>query len=157
MKNKRIVLGYGNKNAKIIIIGQNPGTQEVKQGRPFVGPAGKWLNKILKKNKINRNKLYITNVVKTKTPNNRRPNEKEIKKWLPALKKEIKQIKPKIIVLLGETASLALLNKKINGIRGKFIRKGKITYLPTYHPSAARFTKIRKKIEKDFAKIKKFK
>ena len=150
----KIVLGDGKSNAKIMLIGEAPGSQEIKQGKPFVGPAGKWLDKILKKNKINRSSLYITNLIKVKLPDNRKPTEKEIKRWLPVLKREIKSVKPRIIVLLGESVSLALLNKKINGIRGKFIKKDNLTFLPTYHPSAARFTQIRKTIEKDFKKIK---
>jgi len=149
----KIVLGHGNPKAKIMLIGEAPGKQEVKHGKPFVGPAGKWLDKILKKNKINREKLYITNVVKVKTPGNRRPTEKEIKKWLPILKNEIKKVKPKIIVLLGESASMAVLGEKVRE-RGKIISKNRINYLITYHPSAARFTKIRKTIEQDLKRIK---
>lgn len=154
MERKNEVLGEGPKKAKIMLIGEAPGVQEIKNGRPFVGPAGKNLDRILKKNKINRKNIYITNLIKTKLPNNRRPNEKEIKKWIPKLRKEIKRVKPKMIVLLGNSVSEALLKKKINGIRGKLIKLKNATYLPTYHPSAARFTKIRKIIERDFKKIK---
>ena len=67
---------------KIMLIGEAPGKEEIKQGKPFVGRAGKWLDKILKKSKIDRKKLYITNLVKIKLPKNRKPNEKEIKKYL---------------------------------------------------------------------------
>ena len=150
------VLGEGPKKARIMLIGEAPGKQEIKQGKPFVGPAGKWLDKILRKNKIDRKKLYITNVVKIKTPGNRKPTEKEIKKWLPLLQREIKKIKPKLIVLLGQTATSALLNQPINSLRGKFIKQNKLAYMPTYHPSAARFTNVKNKIIKDFAKIKKY-
>lgn len=151
----KIVLGNGNPKAKIMLIGEAPGKQEIKQGKPFVGPAGKWLDKILRKCKIERKNLYVTNLIKVKLPGNRKPTEKEIKKWMPALMKEIKKVKPRIIVLLGETATQALLARKIRHVRGKFIRIGNIIHLPTYHPSAARFTKIRKAIEKDFRKLKK--
>jgi len=137
-----------------MLIGEAPGKEEIKQKKPFVGRAGKLLNQILKKNKISRKKLYITNLIKVKLPNNRKPTEKEIKKWLPKLKREIKKIQPKIIVLLGESATKALLNKKLKKIRGKIIKQDNISYLATYHPSAARFPKIRKAIEKDFRKIK---
>jgi DNA polymerase len=150
----KTVPGSGNPKAKIMLIGEAPGSQEIKQGKPFVGPAGKWLDKILKKNKIDRKKLYITNLVKTKLPGNRKPNEREIKKWLPALMREIKKVNPRVIVLLGDTATQALLGREIKHVRGKFIRIGRIVHLPTYHPSAARFTKIRKIIENDFAKLK---
>ena len=151
---KKTVLGQGNPKAKIMLVGEAPGAQEIKKGKPFVGPAGKWLDKILKKNRISRKKIYITNLIKTKLPNNRNPTQREIRKWMPVLKKEIKKVKPKIIVLLGNSVTSALLRKKINGIRGKKIKKSGKTYLPTYHPSAARFTKIRKTIEKDLRKLK---
>ena len=93
-----IVLGEGPKKAKIMLIGQNPGKEEVRMKRPFVGRAGKYLNKILEKNKINRKKLFITSIVKHSTPKNRKPTLKEIKKDLPILLREIKKIKPKIIL-----------------------------------------------------------
>jgi DNA polymerase len=153
---KKIVLGHGNKHAKIMLIGEAPGRQEIRQGRPFVGLAGKWLDKILKKNKIDRNKLYITNLIKVKLPNNRKPAEKEIKKWLPILKKEIKTIKPKIIVLLGDQVTQAFFHEPIKKIRGQLIKSEKTSYLATYHPSAARFTNVKNKISKDFAKLKKY-
>ena len=137
-----------------MLIGIAPGAQEIKQGKPFVGPAGKWLDKILKKSKIDRKKLYITNLIKKKLPNNRKPTEKEIKKFLPILKKEIKMINPKTIVLLGDAVTRAFFNKPIKSIRGRIIKSDKTTYLATYHPSAARFTKIRKAIEKDFRLLK---
>ena len=148
------VNGFGNKKARIMLIGEAPGKEEIKQGRPFVGLAGKWLDKILKKNRIDRKKLYITNLIKVKLPNNRKPTEKEIRKWLPKLKREIKKIKPKTIVLLGEAVTKAVMDKSLNSVRGKIIKIDDVNYLPTYHPSAARFTKIRKTIEKDFKKIK---
>jgi uracil-DNA glycosylase family 4 len=146
----KIVPGHGNPKAKIMLIGEAPGKQEIKQGKPFVGPAGKWLDKILEKNKIDRKKLYITNLIKTKLPGNRKPNEKEIKKWMPELMREIKKVKPRVIVLLGDVVTQALLSREIRHVRGKFIRIGNMIHLPTYHPSAARFTKIRKAIEEDF-------
>jgi DNA polymerase len=149
------VKGYGNKKARIMLIGEAPGAEEIRQKKPFVGRAGKLLNQILKKSKISRKKLYITNLIKVKLPNNRKPTEKEIKKWLPALKKEIKRVKPKTIVLFGETVTKSLINKKLKKIRGKILKQDNISYLATYHPSAARFPKIRKIIEKDFLLLKK--
>jgi len=149
--------GEGPRNAKIMIIGEAPGRQEEKQGMPFVGLAGKRLNKILEKNNLDRKKIYITNVVKFRPPQNRRPTEKEIKKSMPQLKKEIGKIKPKLIILLGKTACNAFFpDFKFPELRGKFIKKEKITFFPTYHPSAARFTKIREKLEDDFAKLRLF-
>lgn len=149
----KFVSGDGNPKAKIMLVGEAPGKQEIKQGKPFVGPAGKWLDKILKKCKIDRKNLYITNLIKTKLPGNRKPTEKEIRKWMPALMKEIKKVKPRIIVLLGDVVTQALLSREIKHVRGKFIRIGNMIHLPTYHPSAARFTKIRKTIEKDLMQL----
>jgi len=152
------VPGEGPSNAKIMLTGEAPGARENLTGRPFIGHAGKWLDKILKKNKINRKKLFITSIVKCRPPENRTPKPDEIKTCtILYLFKQIKLIKPKLIVLLGDVATKTILKKPINGIRGKLIKKGKILFLPTYHPSAARFTKIRQKIEQDFAKIKKLK
>lgn len=149
----KTVPGYGNPKAKIMLIGEAPGAQEIKQGKPFVGPAGKWLDKILQKCKIDRKNLYITNLIKVKLPGNRKPTEKEIKKWMPELMREIKKVNPRMIVLLGDTVTRALLSREIKHVRGKFIRIGSMIHLPTYHPSAARFSKIRKIIEKDLMQL----
>jgi len=152
------VPGEGPKNAKIMIIGEAPGRNEEEQRRPFVGIAGKRLDKILKKNKLDRKKIYITNVVKFRPPENRKPTEKEIEKSMPELNREIKKIKPKLIILLGETAEKAFFSEfKFSEVRGKFIKKGKIFFFPVYHPSAARFNGIRKKLEDDFGRLRLFK
>lgn len=139
---KNAVPGEGPKNAKIILVGQCPGEEESKTGKPFIGRAGKFLNSILEKNKFNRKKLFITSIVKHKTPNNRKPKSDEIRACLPYLLKQIQLIKPKIIVLMGEVAK-------------KIPREKNIKYIEIPHPAAAmRFPKIRKKFEKDFKKIK---
>ncbi len=146
----RRVIGEGPRNAKVMLIGQNPGKEEIKSGRPFVGRAGKYLDKVLEKNKINRKKLFITSVVKHATPKNRKPTAKEIKKELPFLLKQIRTIKPKIIVLMGEIAW-----KTLPCVKGKEKDK-KIKIIKTYHPAAAmRFPKIKKKFEDDFKYLKK--
>lgn len=140
-KTCRVIVGEGNAKAKIMLIGQNPGAEENKIGRPFVGRAGKFLDKILKKNKIERKEIYITSVVKCKTPRNRKPTKKEIEFFIPFLVKQINLIKPKVIVLMGE---VAWKTPKLKGIKN-------IRYIETYHPAAAmRFPKARKKFEKDF-------
>lgn len=137
-----IVIGSGNTKAKIMLVGQNPGEEEDKTGKPFVGKSGKYLNKVLKKNNIPRDSIYITNIVNYKTPKNRKPTREEIQFFMPFLLKQIKIIKPKIIVLMGETAWHA---PEIKGIK----------YVKTYHPAAAmRFLKFRKKFEEDFKKLK---
>lgn len=129
--------GHGNRNhPKIMLIGERPGAKEFEIGHPFVGRAGKFLDKQLEKITIKRKECYITNVVKSYAKGNVPPTEKEIKDYLPVLEKEIASIKPKIIVLLGKTAAK---NVPINT---------DATYIELPHPSAAmRFTKQRIKFE----------
>ncbi len=140
-KGKKLVIGEGPLDAGVMLIGQNPGAEEEKLGRPFVGRSGRYLNTVLSKNNIEREKLYITSVVKYRTPGNRKPTREEVAECLPMLRKQIEQIKPEIIVLMGEVAKQA---PRYEGIR----------YLETYHPAAAmRFPKIRQKFEQDFRKL----
>ena len=99
MKNSatQIVFASGNANSKIMIIGEGPGAQEDLEGLPFVGRAGKLLDKMLQSINLNRNKVYITNVVNYRPPKNRRPTEQEIEKYYPFLKTHIEIIGPKIL------------------------------------------------------------
>lgn len=137
----KIVAGEGPSNAKIMLVGQNPGEQEVRQGRSFVGKSGKYLDDVLKRNNIHRGKLYITSVVKETTPGNRSPSAREIGNWMPCLLEEIRRVKPKIVVLMGKVAC-------------KTPRLDNIEYIETYHPAAAmRFPKARKRFESDFEKL----
>ena len=120
-----IVFGDGNISAKIMFIGEGPGAQEDAEGIPFVGRAGKLLDKMLESIKLNRSKIYISNVVNYRPPLNRRPTEIEIKKYLPFLKEHIEIINPKILVLLGSTALNTLIGNEIviSKARGKWIQK----------------------------------
>ncbi len=156
---KNAVPGEGPIGAEIMIIGQAPGVEEDKAGRPFVGRAGKFLNYLLKLVKIKRERVFITSPIKCFPPQNRKPKKEEIKACLPYLKKQIEIINPQKFILLGEVAfSVFFLNKKLSDSRGKWIKKGGKEYFPTYHPAAGmRFPKIRKALEKDFKKIKNLK
>jgi len=137
----RFVEGEGPGDAKVMLIGQNPGKEEDKTGRPFVGRAGTYLNKVLKENGINRDEIYITSVVKCRTPHNRKPTQEEIDTSLPYLLDQIEKINPKIIVLMGKVA-------------WNTPRQKSREYIETYHPAAAmRFPEIRKKFESDFKKL----
>ncbi len=120
-----LVFGDGNINSKVMIIGEGPGANEDKEGKPFVGRAGKLLNKMLEAIQLNRNKVYITNVVNFRPPENRKPTEDEITRYLPYLKSHIEIIKPKILFLLGSTALNALIGDEIviSKARGKWIQK----------------------------------
>ena len=140
---KNAVPGEGPSNAKVMLVGQNPGAEEDKTGRPFVGRAGKFLNKVLAKNGFNREELFITNLVKHTSPNNRKPLPDEIGACAPYLEEQIKTIKPKLVVLMGRVAWQA---PRLEGVE----------YAETVHPSAAmRFTKMRKRFEEEFAALRK--
>ncbi|MDO8568076.1 MAG: uracil-DNA glycosylase [Dehalococcoidales bacterium] len=136
-----IVPGEGPENARVMLIGQNPGREEVKLGRPFVGRSGKFLDFVLKDLGIPRTGLYITAAVKIPTARNRKPTKQEIEDWRPALLDEIKRVKPEIIVLMGE---VAWKTPRLPGIR----------YIETYHPAAAmRFPKVRQRFLADFKQL----
>ena len=96
---KHTVIGDGNTQADIMLIGEAPGAEEDKIGKPFVGAAGQLLNKMLSAINLDRNKVYITNVIPWRPPNNRTPSNEEILQYLPFLQKHIELIKPKLIVL----------------------------------------------------------
>ena len=136
-----IVFADGNSDAKIMIIGEGPGAQEDAEGKPFVGRAGKLLNKMLEAINLNRTKVYISNVVNYRPPANRRPTDTEIERYLPYLKHHIEIINPKILVLLGSTALNALVGNEvvISKARGKWIQKEIGTVKPwiiaSFHPA----------------------
>lgn len=135
---KNIVFGEGNPDAKVMFIGEAPGEEEDRQGKPFVGKSGQLLNHAFKLANISRQDIYITNVVKCRPPNNRNPLPNEIKLCTERfLDKQIKIIRPKIIVTLGSIALKAILNDdlKITKVRGKFFHKDNVTILPIYHPA----------------------
>lgn len=153
---RNTVPGEGLINAKIMIIGQAPGAEENKAGRPFIGRAGKFLSQLLKLARIEREKVFITSPVKCFPPKNRKPTQKEIQVCLPYLKEQIKIINPQKFILLGEVAFLVFFkNKKLKDYRGKWLKKdGKECFI-TYHPAAGiRFLKFRKILERDFRKFK---
>ena len=133
-----IVFGCGNKNADIMLIGEGPGADEDKQGIPFVGKAGQLMNKAFEGLGINRDNVYIANVVKCRPPQNRVPESDESEACLDYLRNQVVLVKPKIIVLLGSTALKNILGKEygITSSRGKWIEKKGILYMPTWHPAA---------------------
>ena len=136
-----IVFADGNPKAKIMLIGEGPGSNEDKEGLPFVGRAGELLNKMLASINLDRTNVYITNVVNYRPPENRRPTDKEIARYLPFLVKHIEIINPKILVLLGSTALNALVGDQevISKARGKWIEKQigtcKTSVITTFHPA----------------------
>ena len=140
---KSTVLGEGNINSSIMFIGEAPGAEEDKLGKPFVGAAGQLLSKMLNSIDIDRKGIYISNILPWRPPNNRTPTNKEIIECLPFIQKIVEIISPKLIVLLGATASKAILNSNlsISNLRGKWHKYQSINYnkkvdcLVTYHPA----------------------
>lgn len=152
-------MGEGNINAKIMFIGEGPGADEDKQGLPFVGKAGQLMNKAFQALGINREEIYIANIVKCRPPSNRVPEEDEAQACLNYLRNQVVLIKPEIIVLLGSTAIKNILGKEygITAVRGKWMEKNGIKYMPTWHP-AALLRDENKKIEfwQDLKELKKY-
>lgn len=137
-----VVFSDGSNKAKIMLIGEAPGADEDKQGKPFVGRAGKLLNEFLKLAGINRNEdLYIANTIKCRPPENRKPAKEEKAACERFLRAQINTVKPKIIVLCGATAMESFLDKKlkISKVRGEFFENIKgyegIKFIPILHPS----------------------
>tara|TARA_B100000686_G_scaffold348690_1_gene440343 strand:- start:685 stop:1389 length:705 start_codon:yes stop_codon:yes gene_type:complete len=136
-----LVFSDGNISSKIMIIGEGPGANEDAEGKPFVGRAGKLLDKMLAAIKLDRKKVYISNVVNYRPPENRRPTEEEINRYLPYLVSHIEIINPKILLLLGSTALNALIGNEvvISKARGKWMQKkiGAINpwIIASFHPA----------------------
>ena len=136
-----IVFSDGNPNSKIMLIGEAPGANEDQEGTPFVGRAGILLNKMLMAINLNRSNVYISNIINFRPPDNRRPTEEEIKRYLPYIIKHIEIISPQILVLLGSTAMNALIGSDIviSKARGKWMEKKfgncKTSVIITFHPA----------------------
>lgn len=135
---KNIVFGVGNKNARLMFIGEGPGADEDAQGEPFVGRAGKLMNLAFQTVGIKREEVYIANIVKCRPPGNRDPQEDEADACMAYLRNQVKLIKPEVIVLLGRIALQNILGHeyKITASRGKWVEKKGINYMPTWHPAA---------------------
>jgi len=137
----KIVFADGNIQSPIMIVGEGPGQKEDELGKPFVGDAGNLLNKMLKAINVNRDKIYITNVVNYRPPNNRKPEPNEINRYSEFLKEHISIINPKILILMGSTAMEAILgsNKRISQERGQWkeviIKQKNYKTIVTFHPA----------------------
>jgi len=153
-----VVFGEGNPNARIMFIGEGPGAEEDKTGRPFVGKAGKLLTKIiLNVLEMTREDVYIANIVKCRPPNNRVPSFEEAQACKPYLLKQIDIINPEILVCLGKTAFMYLLESDmpISRARGQIFKFKEKKVIPTFHPSfLLRNPSAKKEAYKDFLLIK---
>lgn len=161
------VIGEGSHEAKILFIGEAPGKNEAKTGRPFVGRAGKILDEFLVGAGIPREDVYITNIVKDRPPENRDPTEEEIKSYGPYLDRQLEIIKPKVIAPLGRFSMKYILDKfncienelPISQLHGRVIDAdapfGSIKIVPLYHPAVAIYTQSKKpELVSDFAVLK---
>jgi len=155
------VPGSGGFKKKVMLIGEAPGFYEDIKGEPFVGAAGKFLDELLKIAGLSREDVFITNVVKCRPPNNRRPTEQEVEKCSHFLDEQIEILKPKFIITLGDVAlkymlkKLKLKGKKLSEIHSIPFNLLNSIWIPTYHPAAALHNaRKREEILKDWEKIK---
>lgn len=134
-----MVFGVGNENADIMFVGEGPGENEDLKGEPFVGKAGQLLDKYLAVIDLDRKKnIYIANIVKCRPPKNRDPLPEEQEACIPWLRAQTRLIKPKIIVCLGRIAAQRLIDPefRVTKQHGRFIKKGNILFMGTFHPAA---------------------
>lgn len=140
-----------------MFVGEAPGEQEDRQGRPFVGPAGRLLTQLLEGIRIPREKVFITNTLKCRPPGNRVPTPEEVARCLPYLIRQMAVIQPRIVCLLGATAVTALLgsDQKISRVRGRAFREPHRWLFATYHPAAAlRNDRVRETLTEDFRRFR---
>ena len=151
----QLVFGTGSITADIIFVGEAPGAKEDKLGEPFVGAAGKFLNVLLASIGLDRQDIYITNIVKYRPPANRDPSKEEIEAFKPYLIQQIEVIQPKIVAFLGRhSMSVFFPDLKIGDAHGVPIEQDGLIYLPLFHPAAALYNPTKRQtLLDDFAVI----
>jgi len=134
---RNLVFGEGNPSADLVFIGEAPGEEEDRQGRPFVGRAGQLLTRIIEAMGLERQDVYICNILKCRPPQNRNPKQEEMETCEPFLIKQIEAIRPKVICALGTFAARRILQTDvpITVLRGKFHEFRGVRVMPTYHPA----------------------
>jgi len=163
------VIGEGDPHAKIMFIGEAPGKQEAKTGRPFVGAAGRTLDRLLASIGLKREQVYITNIVKDRPPENRDPRKDEIELYAPFLRRQIEIIQPRVIATLGRFSMDFILEhfnmpeqgKRIGKLHGQPLKAkasyGEISVIPLYHPAAAIYNEaLSDTLQEDFQVLKQF-
>ena len=156
----QLVMGHGSPTANIVFIGEAPGKNEDLQGKPFVGAAGKFLDEMLASIGLERDDIYITNIVKYRPPNNRDPLPSEKKAFWPYLMAELQAVNPDIIVTLGRhSMEYFLADHKITQIHGQpkriTLSDRKVVIMPLYHPAAALYNgSLRATLMEDFLSIR---
>ncbi len=151
----RAVPGEGDPHARILFIGEGPGFHEDKQGRPFVGPSGRFLAELLASINLERKQVFITNVVKCRPPENRDPEPDEIKACDDYLDRQIAAIRPKVIVTLGRFSMAKFFpGERISSIHGRARKKGDYICVPMFHPAAGlRNPQTMEQMKQDFKKL----
>lgn len=149
------VPGDGDPDAQLMFVGEAPGAQEDKLGRPFVGASGKFLDEMLESIGLRRDDVFVTNIVKFRPPDNRDPSKEEIETCLPYLLGQIKIVEPKLIIFLGRhSMNVFLPELKIGEAHGKVYKRSRMVFLPLYHPAAALYNGgMRTTLLEDFGKI----
>ncbi len=157
MHRTQAVPGEGPPNAPLLFVGEGPGAEEDQQGRPFVGAAGKLLDRLLASIRIPRHKVFITNTVRCRPPGNREPHPEEVAQCLPYLVRQMSVLQPRVVCLLGATATRSLLgsDQKLNQVRGRALQEAGRWWFATYHPAAAlRSPSLAKVLEEDFRRLR---
>ena len=151
-----VVFGEGNPQARVLIVGEAPGKNEDLQGRPFVGAAGKYLDELLAIAGLEREDVFIANVLKCRPPGNRDPRPEEIQACTPFLREQTRTINPEFIVTLGNFSTKFILKTDvgITRLHGTLQRAGRFKVFPIFHPAAALYDgKKREALENDFATL----
>lgn len=151
------VLGEGSLTPALLLVGEGPGQKEDESGRPFVGPAGQLLDKMLHAISLKREEVYIANIVKCRPPLNRTPTPEEAQACLPYLRAQFLLLKPKFILCLGATPARTLISPDIRIFRdhGLIVKKKDVFFMPTFHPSALlRNPSYKKDAWEDLQKLK---
>lgn len=151
----QLVFGTGSPDAEVMFVGEAPGANEDKQGEPFVGAAGQFLNEMLASVGLTRRDVYITNIVKYRPPANRDPTPEEVEAFKPYLVRQMAVISPKLVAFLGRHAMNVFLPQlRISQAHGQPVRKDGQVYLPLFHPAAALYNNdMKATLLEDFARI----
>lgn len=144
----RFVPGVGPLDAEVVLVGEAPGANEVAEGEPFVGNAGRELDRVLADLGVDRSSVYITNLVKVRPPENRAPYVAEVDAWRPVLEAELERISPKVVVPLGTAATQALLDtdEGITDVHGKRFDRDWWTIVPAFHPAATFYDRSKREV-----------
>lgn len=152
------VPGQGSVEAGLMLVGEAPGGQEDVQGKAFVGPAGRLLTELLEGVGLERDDVFITNILKCRPPGNRNPETSEIEKCLPYLRRQVSLLRPGLIVTLGSFAFRSLVDDSasISRVHGQFFSKGRFEFFASYHPAhALRNRPLVEVMQRDFAVLAK--